>query len=263
MPANGAFDHLLKMPGKVHREVRNRRTVEFQVSDRRYFIKAQRGCGWGEIFKNLLSLRLPIVSARTEWLAIEAVRAAEISTMHIAGRGSRGTNPAKLESFVITDAIEGMLSLEELVVKWQALAASRRVLLKRALIRQIATLARKLHGAGMNHRDFYLCHFLVRDRDWSAWRAGDDLGLFLIDLHRVQRRRFVPERWLVKDLGGLLFSAMDAGVTRRDVLRFLSFYRETKLREVLASEGPTWRRVRTNANAMYRRFHRREPPVTL
>ena len=39
-----------------------------------------------------------------------------------------------------------------------------RVLLKRVLVQRIATIARTLHGAGMNHRDFYLCHFLTRDR---------------------------------------------------------------------------------------------------
>ena len=78
MPPDGAFDHLLNVNGKVHREVRNRRTVEFTAGTKRYFIKAQRGCGWGEIFKNVFSARLPIVSARTEWLAIGAVRAAGI-----------------------------------------------------------------------------------------------------------------------------------------------------------------------------------------
>lgn len=261
MPADGAFDHLLKVPGKVHREVRNRRTVEFEVQGRLYFIKAQRGCGWGEIWKNIFSARLPIVSARTEWLAIEAVRAAGIATMTVAGRGVRGANPARLESFVITDALEGMVSLEDLALRWNSLDTHKRVLLKRALLRNIAGIARKLHTSGLNHRDFYLCHFLVRDRDWATWKRNDPLQLFLIDLHRVQRRRVVPERWLVKDLGGLLFSALDADITRRDLLRFLAIYRNKPWREVLETERSFWRRVWSNAVALYRPFHRREPPL--
>jgi heptose I phosphotransferase len=263
MPADGVFDHLLNVTGKIHREVRNRRTVEFQANGRRYFIKAQRGCGWGEIFKNIFSARLPIVSARNEWLAIEAVRAAGIPTMTIAGRGKRGSNPARLDSFVVTEALEGMVSLEDLAQRWQSVDAKRRVLLKRALLLELATIARKLHGAGLNHRDFYLCHFLVRDRDWASWQADDALELFLIDLHRVQRRRAVPERWLVKDLGGLLFSALDAGLTRRDLLRFIILYREKSLREVFATEKNFWQRVWKNAVALYHPFHHREPPLTL
>jgi hypothetical protein len=263
MPPDGAFDHLLNISGKVHREVRNRRTVEFTSGPKRYFIKAQRGCGWGEILKNIFSARLPIVSARTEWLAIEAVRAAGISTMSVAGRGVRGVSPAALESFVITDALEGMVSLEELTAKWSALPPHVRVPLKRALIVRIADIARRLHDAGMNHRDFYLCHFLVRDRDWAAWMPGDELQLFLIDLHRVQRRATVPERWLVKDLGGLLFSAMDAGITQRDLLRFLRVYRGEAWRQSLKSERALWKRVCGNAGALYRPFHHREPPLAV
>jgi heptose I phosphotransferase len=261
LPNGNAFDHLLNITGKVHREVRNRRTVEFEANARRYFVKAQRGCGWGEIFKNLLSARLPIVSARTEWLAIEAVRAAGISTMTVAGRGLRGGNPARLESFVVTDALEGMISLEELVMRWGTLSSRTRVLLKRGLLYSIASIARRLHEAGLNHRDFYLCHFLVRDRDWSQWKSDDDLELFIIDLHRVQRRARVPERWLVKDLGGLLFSALDAGLTRRDLLRFIEAYRGKWWRDTLSSERSFWQQVWNNAVNLYRPFHRREPPL--
>ena len=263
MPPDGAFDHLLNVNGKVHREVRNRRTVEFTAGTKRYFIKAQRGCGWGEIFKNVFSARLPIVSARTEWLAIGAVRAAGISSVSVAGRGLRGVSPASLESFVITDALEGMVSLEELTGKWNTLSPRVRVPLKRALIERIAIVARRLHKAGLNHRDFYLCHFLVRDRDWSAWQANDELELFLIDLHRVQRRNVVPDRWLVKDLGGLLFSSLDAGMTKRDLLRFLKIYRGDSWRQSLTDERELCQRVCKNAVDLYRPFHRREPPLAI
>jgi heptose I phosphotransferase len=84
----------------------------------------------------------------------------------------------------------------------------------------------------------------------------------LIDLHRVQMRDRVPERWLVKDLGGLLFSALDAGLTRRDLLRFIQVYRQEPWRKVLKREAPFWRKVWTNAIRLYRSFHRREPVLT-
>ncbi|HEY0551747.1 MAG TPA: lipopolysaccharide kinase InaA family protein, partial [Verrucomicrobiae bacterium] len=158
-------------------------------------------------------------------------------------------------------ALEGMISLEDLARDWRGADRRTRVSLKRALIQRLAEIARLMHGAGLNHRDFYLCHFLVRDRDWSKWRREDALEVVLIDLHRVQRRAAVPQRWLVKDLGGLLFSAFDAGITRRDLLRFVTAYRRESWREVLTREELFWRKVWGNAVQLYRSIHHREPPM--
>jgi heptose I phosphotransferase len=261
VPKANAFDWLMNVEGKVHRAVKNRRTVEFELGGKRYFIKAHRGAGWREVLKNYLYGRAPIVSAEPEWHAIEALRAAGIATPLVAGKGLRGRSPAYLESFVVMPALEGMISLEDLTQDWRGASGRTRVLLKRALIERIADIARTMHGAGMNHRDFYLCHFLVRDRDWAKWTPADPMELTLIDLHRVQRRAAVPERWLVKDLGGLLFSALDAGLTRRDLLRFITAYRQQPWRKVLRGEGTFWKKVRENASKLYRGIHHREPPI--
>lgn len=261
LPEENTFDRLLAIEGKVHRAVKNRRTLEFGLNGRTYFIKIHRAAGWGEVFKNLLYGRAPIVSAEPEWRAIEQLRAVGVTTPVVSGKGLRGRSPAHLESFVITDALEGMISLEDLARHWGGVQGRSRVLLKRALLPRLAAIARRLHGAGMNHRDFYLCHFLMRDRDWKAWRPDDPLELVLIDLHRVQIRAQVPERWLVKDLGGLLFSALDAGLTRRDLLRFIAAYRQQSWREVLQREPGFWRKIWKNAERLYRPFHHREPPL--
>ena len=261
LPEAEAFDRLMNVPGKVHRAVKNRRTVEFEVAGRSYFIKAHRGAGWREVLKNLLYGRAPIVSAEPEWRAIGQLHAAGVAVPVVAGCGLRGKAPAALESFIVTEALEGMISLEDLAKDWRGLQGRGRVLLKRVLIQRIADIARRMHGAGLNHRDFYLCHFLVRDRDWTRWTPADPVTLTLIDLHRVQQRAQVPERWLVKDLGGLLFSALDAGLTRRDLLRFLAAYRQQTWREVLRDEGKFWSKVWINAVRLYRPFHHREPPL--
>jgi heptose I phosphotransferase len=228
-----------------------------------YFAKIHSGVGWREILKNLCCGRAPIVSAENEWRAIERLERLGIPTTPLAARGIRGRTPACFESFVVTEALEGMVSLEDLTREWHKLPAPRRVQLKRQLISQLATVARAMHGAGMNHRDFYLCHFLVPAGGWQQWEPGDPLALHLIDLHRVQERRAVPARWLIKDLGGLLFSALDAGLTRRDLLRFVEHYRERPWREVLKRERKFWLRVWNNAVALYRPFHHREPPLSI
>jgi heptose I phosphotransferase len=261
VPKESAFDWLMNVEGKVHRAVKNRRTVEFTLGGKHYFIKTHRGVGWSEVFKNWLSGRPPVVSAEPEWRAIEALNRVGVATPRAAGKGLRGRGPAAIESFVVMDALEGMLSLEDFGPDWRGMKRRQWISFKRTLIQQIAAIARRLHRAGMNHRDFYLCHFLVRDRDWTTWTRADGVELVLIDLHRVQRRAQVPGRWLVKDLGGLLFSALDAGITRRDLLRFIEAYREQPWRDVLATEQEFWRKVWRNAVSLYKPFHRREPPL--
>ena len=259
VPKENTFDWLMNVEGKVHRAVKNRRTVEFELGGKRYFIKAHRGAGWREVLKNYLYGRAPIVSAEPEWRAIDALRAAGIATPEVVGKGLRGNGPANLESFVVMRALDGMISLEDLAKDWRGATGRTRVLLKRALIQRIAEIARAMHGAGLNHRDFYICHFLTRDRDWTKWAPKDESKLVLIDLHRVQRRECVPERWLVKDLGGLLFSAFDAGITKRDLLQFMAAYRQKPLREILVREESFWRKVWDNAVRLYRSIHHREP----
>ena len=259
LPKEGTFDWLLHIEGRIHRQVKHRRTVEFEAGGQRYFLKVHRGCGWGEIFKDLFTWRLPIVSARPDWLAIERLHTIGILTLTVAGKGLRGMNPARRDSFVVTEALEGMISLEDLARDWAGLTDARRFELKRELFRRIAHIARTLHHNGMNHRDFYLCHFLVRDRSWKEWKPGDELELHLIDLHRAQLRARVPTRWQVKDLGGLLFSALDRGLTSGDLLRFIEGYRERTWREILRTERRFWLRVCRNAHAIYTGYNKREP----
>ena len=263
VPKENAFDWLMNVDGKVHRAVKNRRTVEFELGGKRYFIKAHRGAGWAEVLKNWFYGRPPIVSAETEWRAIEALNRAAVLTPRVAGKGLRGAAPAALESFVVMDALENMISLEHFTQDWRGTKGRQWIALKRALLVNVARIAREMHRAGMNHRDFYLCHFLVRDREWPRWAPNEPVLLVLIDLHRMQMRRRVPKRWLVKDLGGLLFSAFDAGLTRRDLLRFIEAYRLRPWREVLKQEDDFWSKVWNNAMRLYRRFHHREPPLKL
>jgi lipopolysaccharide core heptose(I) kinase len=261
LPKEHTFDWLLNVQGKVWRSVKHRRTIELTVDGRKYFIKIHCKCGWKELFKDLISGRPPIVSARTEWLAIERLQALGIPTLTVSGKGERGYIPAYRESFLITEALENMVSLEELIRDWGELTEWRRSSLKHSLIGIIAEMARILHQSGTNHRDFYLCHFLVRQRDWSQWQQHHDpLTLHLIDLHRVQIRSRTPERWRIKDLGGLLFSALDCGLTRRDLLRFIRAYEHKSWSRLTTGEKRLWARVWRNANKLYRSFHGRTPP---
>ncbi len=61
------FEAVEALQGKVYRELEGRRTLRTEVDGRGYFVKIHRGIGWGEIAKNLLTAKLPVLGARQEW----------------------------------------------------------------------------------------------------------------------------------------------------------------------------------------------------
>ncbi len=252
----GAFDRIMALDGQEFRSLEGRRTLRFELGGRGFFAKLHRGVGWKEIFKNLLQLRLPVLGAQNEWRAIRRLEELGVETMTAVAYGRRGWNPARLESFVVTEELSETVSLEDFCRTWRQTPPP--AALKRALIEKVGGIARLLHENGVNHRDFYLCHFLLQLSGGTTVPAVP-LRTYLIDLHRVQLRRRTPRRWVVKDLSGLFFSALDIGLTSRDVCRFLRAYRGRPLREVLGGERPFWRRVRQRAVALYRKDFRRNP----
>lgn len=239
-----AFERIMTLPGEVFRDVKGRTTLRFQAGGRAYFLKRHTGVGWREIFKNLVSLRAPVLGAGNEHAAIHRLGELGVATLREAGFGQRGWNPARRESFLITEELAGMTSLEDLCRDWPREPPEAGF--KRALIAEVARIARVLHENGVNHRDFYLCHFL-----FDPASPPQAPRLSVIDLHRAQLRRRTPERWRVKDLGALYFSAMDIGLTRRDRLRFLKIYRARPLRDILAREAGFWEKVAGRARSLY------------
>jgi heptose I phosphotransferase len=183
-------------PEAVYRDREGRKTLRLELDGRGFFLKLHRGVGWAEIFKNLL-------------------------------------NPARLQSMILTDELTGTVSLEDYCADWSLHPPPSALRLQ--LVVLLADIARRMHGAGINHRDFYLCHFhLVRDS-----LAGGPLRCHLIDLHRAQLRRQIPRRWRVKDLAGLYFSAM---------------------RQAMTEQAGLWRSVSSAAERLYLKAHGTPPP---
>jgi heptose I phosphotransferase len=121
---------------------------------------------------------------------------------------------------------------------------------KWAIINKIAEIARILHTNGVNHRDFYLCHFLLEAR-WLESQSDDEPELHVIDLHRTQIREQVPYRWLLKDLAGLYFSCLDTNLTKRDLFRFINQYSQKPLKESLRENASLWTKVEHKAKSLY------------
>lgn len=245
------FDQIMSLQGEAYRDLAGRRTIRVVLDGHGYFAKLHYGVGWGEIFKNLIRLSLPVVGARTEWLAIQRFEELGVSTMSIAGFGERGFNPAEKQSFLITDELAETTSLEDYCRFWRETPPSPS--LKRSIIEKVAGMTRQLHENGVNHRDLYICHFLIKEASAKPDASPEKIDLFIIDLHRVQIRSKTPRRWMVKDVAGLHFSSMDIGLTQRDLLRFMRFYRGLPLREQLDEEQGFWKAVERKAMQLYRK----------
>jgi heptose I phosphotransferase len=203
--------------------------------------------GWGEILKNLVTLRPPVVSARNEYEACRRLADSGVRAPGVAAFGERGANPARRESFVVCDAIEGAVSLEDFTADWIRLPPASADL--RRLVVAVAEFARRFHDAGLVHRDFYLCHLLL---DHAAWRTGR-VELAVLDLHRARIFANLPARWRQRDLAALLFSTLDLPITRRSWYRFVRIYTGRPLREVFAADAGFWRQVERRARALYRK----------
>lgn len=239
-----SFVDLMKLSGTVFRDIDNRRTQRILINDQAYFIKQHFGVGWREIFKNLITGRLPIVSAKNEWRALLFLKKINILVPTIVHYENKGINPANRQSFLITKELTHTISLEDYCKEWKT--HPPRFHVKKNLIIEIAKIARTMHQNGINHRDFYLCHFLLDLKKINC------IQLYLIDLHRAQIRHKIPKRWRIKDLSGLYFSSLHLGLTTRDVWRFMQAYRQISLRNILHHEITFWEKVKKRGEKLYK-----------
>jgi heptose I phosphotransferase len=238
------FQQVMHMQGKAFRDVRGRKTIQVKLGDNSYFIKQHFGVGWAEIFKNLLTLRLPILGAKTEKLAIQKLYEIGIATTPLVAFGEQGCNPAKVQSFLITKDLGDIVSLEDLCAEWKLNPPSLKF--KRKLIIEVAQLARNLHEHGLNHRDFYMCHLCL---DGEALKEKQ-IKLCLIDLHRMLIHKGTVAKDNVKDIAALYFSSMDMGFTVRDYLRFKHYYAKGFM-----DEDGFWKKIISRAHKLHAKFH--------
>jgi tRNA A-37 threonylcarbamoyl transferase component Bud32 len=209
------FDHVMSLSGGevVKQAVPERNTVRLCLKSAEgpfeAFLKRHYPLPLLGICSQILKLCRP-KTAFDEFRSITAFHRAGIATMTPVAAGKRRCAFLGTESFLVTKAIAESQRLDHLFNRASDLPAEE----KRDLVKRVALLVKKMHACGFNHRDLYLCHILLD-------RQGQ---LFLVDLHRVDHRQKVPERWKVKDIAALNYSAPGPVITRTDRLRFLKAY---------------------------------------
>ena len=234
--------------------LKERTTTRIEVTDTQgeshaYFLKRHTRPPFKEYLKPLLRLTWPILGARPEWDAILRFHAAGIPTMTPVALGQSHGN-----SFLLTAAIEGCRKLSHVMDELRVDAAHTQpprpagLLPRRAerpafasTVRQsIARSARTMHAHGLHHQDFYLGHLMIP-------ASGKPDPLYVIDLGRVQHQKRLAQRWVVKDLAQLNYSAH--GATRAERLRFMSEYLDRPLTE---ADRPLIRRIATKTERIAR-----------
>ncbi|MBN6360950.1 lipopolysaccharide core heptose(I) kinase RfaP [Providencia huaxiensis] len=241
-----------KLQGEVFRALETRKTLRFELEGRSYFIKIHYGTTLKEVLKNLLSFRLPVLGADREWNAIHRLTQVGVDTMNGRAFGQKGINPLRRHSFIITEDLTPTVSLEDYCANW--LDNPPTFSTKQMIIRRVAQMVRKMHAAGINHRDCYICHFLLH-----LPFAGNEeqLKISVIDLHRAQLRNSVPTRWRNKDLIGLYYSSLNIGLTQRDIFRFMKFYFGLSLQKILKQEQNFIEKVSRKAEKIRLRTEKR------
>ncbi|MCZ6657777.1 MAG: lipopolysaccharide core heptose(I) kinase RfaP [Gammaproteobacteria bacterium] len=235
------------LEGDVYREVARRRTLRVVVDGRSYFAKLHFGVGWAEIVKNWLTLKSPVLGAENEYRACLHLDRMGINAPKVAAFAMEEGSPATRRSFVLCDELAGFESLQDVTDRWESAPPSPRQ--QRQLLMGVAAFVRRLHAAGVVHRDLYICHLLL-DRD--KWQRAD-LNLAILDLHRAEVHARMPTAWRRRDLAARLFSALDLNLHPRAWLRFVRVYTGRPLRETFTRDAAFWGSVYRRANKLYQK----------
>jgi heptose I phosphotransferase len=157
---------------------------------------------------------------RVEAENAQALQAAGIDVMPLMAFGERLRADGRQDSFLLSEELQGYCELQEFIERRfpARSTSSPPVAMLHRLIVQVAAIARQFHAAGFNHRDFYCCHFLVKET------SPGECDVRLIDLQRVQRRVWFRRRWIVKDLAQLASMSPDDCIGCREKLLFLRTY---------------------------------------
>lgn len=163
-----------------------------------------------------------MTAGRVEAQNIARLARSGIAAMKLIAYGEKLHADGLLESFVLTEELQGFTQLDHFLERrFPPLEGNRAAprdphLMK--LIAEVASVAAKFHRLGYNHRDLYCCHFFIKETEPGEFKVN------LIDLQRVEHRRHFRSRWLVKDLGQLAYSAPTDRISRTHKMAFIKRY---------------------------------------
>jgi heptose I phosphotransferase len=165
--------------------------------------------------KNWLTARRRISCGFLDCEAARKLSGAGINTPKTIAYGQKCGMLFEKRSFYITEKIPAGESLErKLPACFEGPATSKTIKLRRDFIARLAGFVKKFHETGCCHRDLYFSHIFYSE-------SG---GFYLIDLSRVFKPAVFAERYRVKDIAQLYYSAPAKYFSKTDRLRFYLAY---------------------------------------
>jgi len=118
-------------------------------------------------------------------------------------------------SFIITEELPNAEALEQKLPDCFAdRSKTGNLRRQRNFIKRLGQFAKIFHDTDYRHRDFYLAHIFY----------SDDGTFYLIDLQRAFKPHILAERFRVKDIAQLYYSAPGSAFSKTDRLRFYKSY---------------------------------------
>jgi len=179
--------------------------------------------------------RPPILPQLKNWLAhhkriscaicnaepAEKLSAAGVNVPKTISFGEKWGLLFEKKSFVVTEQIPNAFSLESrLPTCFDNSSNAEKTQTKRNFIYQSADFIKRFHETGFRHRDLYLSHIFY----------NNNKKFYLIDLARTFKPLMLTERFRIKDIAQLYYSAPAKNFSSTDRLRFyLRYSNKTKL----------------------------------
>ena len=214
------------LDGDCMRSLKDRENWRLRMDGQTVYLKKHHIRTWAGHLRARLGLGPGETAARTEARNVRNLARDGVDAMTLIAFGERLASDGLLESFLLTEDLRGYAQLDHFINARFPQRELHRTMTRRpqatrdmkALIAEVARVARRFHEAGYNHRDLYCCHFFINESEAGRFAVR------LIDLQRVQHRRHFRRRWIVKDLAQLAYSAPRERVKCTHKMAFMRTY---------------------------------------
>jgi len=200
---------------------RSRIRFDIPCIDKRFFMKRYNNPPISRQVRNWLTHRKRSSMAHFDHSGADKLSRLGINTPKTVAFGGQCRGIFEKRSFCITEQIPNAEALERKLPdffnenlsdtsKTNYSSKVQAIKKRRQFIRSLGEFVERFHNTGYRHRDLYLCHIFY-----------DDRGRFhLIDLARCFKPALLSERYRIKDIAQLYYSAPGSVFTNTDRMRF-------------------------------------------
>ncbi len=207
-----AFDAGENLSKKNLAGYRNRLRFETVSPSKTFFLKGYNNPPILQQIKNWLCHSHRLSCAMLDVEAAKKLNAAGINAAKVICCGTEWGQLFEKKSFCITEKLADAESIErQLPACFDTGGATEE---KRSFIIKLAAFVKKFHDTELCHRDLYFSHIFY----------GKNGKFYLIDLTRIFKPKLLREKYRVKDIAQLYYSAPCRYFSKTDRIRFYLAY---------------------------------------